>query len=147
MTNAIVDWRKQHPQQMTTIMGTLEGFIGDAYWIIRLLVVHFKSIYSQLTLKLFFTNSTTKVPETGQIHLVKLSIRFSVIHKSVLHVGSKVAFESNLNEQMNEFFQMSIKSSFNITRRTSNSPTKRYPFIVWRTFMLENNFNMSRVQG
>jgi hypothetical protein len=31
MTNAIVDCRKQHPQQMTTIMGTLGGFIRETY--------------------------------------------------------------------------------------------------------------------
>lgn len=32
MTNAMVDCRKQQPQQITTTMGTLGGLIGEICW-------------------------------------------------------------------------------------------------------------------
>lgn len=50
-----------------------------------------------LTLKLFLTSKTTKVPEIGQMHRVIFSMRFSVMHTSVLQLGSDEAFESKLD--------------------------------------------------
>lgn len=32
MTNAMVDCRKQQPQQITTTMGTLGGLMGEICW-------------------------------------------------------------------------------------------------------------------
>lgn len=49
-----------------------------------------------LTLKLFLTRRTTNVPEMGQMHRVMFSMRFSVMHTSVLQLGSDEAFESKL---------------------------------------------------
>lgn len=36
------------------------------------------------------------MPDNGQMHLVMFSIKFSVMQRSVRHVGSKVAFASYL---------------------------------------------------
>jgi len=87
---------------MTTklIIGMVCSFISDTCWCGVVALAHAqrlsKSSSTTLTLKLFFTRSTTKVPEIGQMQRVMFSIKFSVMHKSVRQLESKVAFESNL---------------------------------------------------
>jgi hypothetical protein len=95
----MVDCRKQQPQQMTTIIGTLGGFIKATCVFVQI-HVHVKRmkfymlIVLELTLKFFLTSNTTNVPDIGQMHLVMFSIKFSVMHKSVLQLGSYVALVS-----------------------------------------------------
>ena len=88
-TNAMVDCKKQHPQQIITTIGTLGGLIG-VIWKGRGEISPKPTNLTRirLTLKLFLTRSTTNVPEIGQMQRVMLSIRFSVMQTSVLQLGS-----------------------------------------------------------
>lgn len=115
MTKAMVDWRKQHPQQITTTIGTLGGLIGEICCGDKVKSVYFRRRFKarvkgnvepnkgqnkkKLTLKLFFTSKTTNVPDIGQIQRVMFSIRFSVMQTSVRQLGSNEAFESYLNSK------------------------------------------------